>query len=85
MQVIRSASDLADCERVGGVSAQTRSRIGIFSRSDEKIEEELQALARNDASEMGADYVVPESAASAEGRQRFAAYRCLPSAADRPN
>ena len=76
------ASDIENCERVGAVTAQTRSRIGIFARSEKKILEELQTLARNDAAEMGADHVIAEGPPSVDGRQRFAAYRCLPASDD---
>lgn len=78
VQFIESSSSIRDCERVGAVTAQTKSRIGIFARSEAKILEELQTLARNDAAEMGANRVVAEGPPSVDGRQRFAAYRCLP-------
>ena len=60
VQVTRSSANIAGCERVGSVTAQTRSRVGIFARGEKKILEELKTLARNDAAEMGADHVVAE-------------------------
>ncbi|MFK7897761.1 MAG: DUF4156 domain-containing protein [Myxococcota bacterium] len=69
-------TNLDGCERVGAVTAQTKARVGFITRGEEKVIEELRTLARNDAAEMGAQLVVPEGPPSAEGRQRFAAYRC---------
>lgn len=83
VQLTRSSSGLEGCERVGAVTAQTKSRVGIFARSEKKILEELQSLARNDAAEMGADHIVEEGPPSVDGRQRFAAYRCVPAPNDR--
>lgn len=76
VQFMPSSSDLRGCERVGAVTAQTKSRVGFIARNEDTILEELQTLARNDAAEMGANRVVAEGPPSTEGRQRFAAYRC---------
>lgn len=78
VRLAESATSLEGCERVGAVTAQTRARVGIFARGEKKILEELVALARNDAAEMGANRVIAEGPPSVEGRQRFTAYRCSP-------
>lgn len=71
-----ASSAIESCKHVGAVTAQTKSRVGIFARSEKKILEELQSLARNDAAEMGANRIVAEGPPSVDGRQRFAAYLC---------
>ena len=70
------SSEIAGCKEKGAVNAQTRTKIGIFARSEKKIAEELESLARNNAAEMGANKIVAEGPPSVEGRQRFTAYSC---------
>jgi len=65
----------AGCEKIGNVSAKTADRVTIFARSDRKIEEELESLARNEATELGGDAIVPIGVPK-EGRQSFDVYRC---------
>jgi hypothetical protein len=63
------------CERVGVTSASTKYKVGIVNRGKEKIEEEIQILARNRAVEMGGNVLVADSDIT-EGSQRFVVYRC---------
>ena len=76
VRVVSSPEALTSCKKLGVVRSQTRARIGLFARSEEKISEELTALARNNAAEMGADSIVADGPPSVDGRQRFIAYRC---------
>jgi DhnA family fructose-bisphosphate aldolase class Ia len=76
VQVAPSQDAVTDCKKLGVVHSQTRARIGFFARSEEKISDELTALARNNAAEMGADSIVADGPPSVDGRQRFIAYRC---------
>jgi hypothetical protein len=66
----------AACERVGSTKARTKASVGIFPRSDEKVAEELETLARNDAPELGGNTVVAEGPVDEEGVQRFGIYAC---------
>ena len=76
VRVAPNEAAVADCQQVGGVRARTKSRVGFFSRSPEKVAEELATLARNDAVELGANTVLAEAPPSIEGTQRFKAYVC---------
>jgi len=76
VRVLR-ADAAASCERIGNVTAKTADRVTIFARSDRKIQEELESLARNEATELGGDAVVPIGNES-DGRQSFDVYRCQP-------
>jgi hypothetical protein len=67
---------VADCQHVGGVRAQTRARVGLFSRSPEKVAEELATMAKNDAVELKGNTVLAEGRPSIDGAQRFLVYRC---------
>ncbi len=65
----------ADCEKISTVNAKTAERVGVFARSDRKVREELESLARNDAADVGGDVIVPIGTMT-NGRQSFAIYRC---------
>ncbi|MBW2541580.1 MAG: DUF4156 domain-containing protein [Deltaproteobacteria bacterium] len=65
------------CEKIGNVTANTTDHVTIFARSDRKIQQELESLARNEATELGGDAIVPVGSAK-EGRQSFDVYRCRP-------
>ena len=74
VRILRSI-DVGDCEQVGKANAKTADRVGIFARTDRKIREELDALARNQAVDMGGNAIVPIGS-PADGRQAFDVYRC---------
>jgi hypothetical protein len=76
VRVLR-ADAVARCEKIGNVSAKTTDRVTIFARSDRKIQEELESLARNEATELGGDAIVPIGTET-KGRQSFDVYRCQP-------
>lgn len=63
------------CQRIGVTSASSLNKVGFINRSKEKIEEEIQVLARNKAVEMGGNVLVADSDIT-EGSQRFVVYRC---------
>jgi hypothetical protein len=73
---VASSDSLSDCTQVGTTKARTKIRLGIFARSEKKVAQELETLARNDAPELGGNTVVAEGAVDADGMQRFAIYAC---------
>lgn len=76
VRVLR-ADAAAGCEKIGNVTAKTADRVTIFARSDRKVHKELESLARNEATELGGDAIVPIGS-EADGRQSFDVYRCQP-------
>ena len=72
---IRQASAAADCQKIATVSAKTADRVVIFARSDRKVREELESLARNEAADKGGNAIVPIGT-MANGRQSFDVFRC---------
>jgi hypothetical protein len=68
-------AELRGCTSVGRTHAQTTDRVLLFARSDQKIQEELQSLARNEAALMGGDAIAPAGPIE-RGRQTFDVYRC---------
>ena len=72
---IAQSGDVAHCQHIGATHAKTSDRVWIFARGLETVDEELTALARNEAAEMGASAIVPQGP-SAGGRRSFDVYRC---------
>ena len=72
---VLQADATADCKKVGKIGSKTADRVVIFARSDQKVREELESLARNEASDLGGDAIVPIATAT-DGRQSFDVYRC---------
>jgi len=72
---VREASQVSHCERIGSATAKSLNKVGFINRNSDKLQSELATMARNEASAMGGNAVVPESQI-AEGRQTFGIYRC---------
>jgi hypothetical protein len=73
---VGTASQVAACERLGATHAKTSTKVGFFSRSRKKIDEEIERLARNEAADMGGNAIVAQGPTSSEGRRSFDVYRC---------
>lgn len=69
--------EVGACTHVGSTTATLKHTIAGFHRSDARMQREFAALARNAASELGGDTVVPASEPE-NGRQTFDIYRCMP-------
>ncbi|MCZ6618932.1 MAG: DUF4156 domain-containing protein [Gammaproteobacteria bacterium] len=67
-------ADIANCQKVGVVSAHTKDQV-VVNRSDNKVREELLVLARNEAARLDGDTIVA-MAPPREGQQDFTAYKC---------
>jgi hypothetical protein len=67
--------DVGSCREQGKVTVSVMNRVGPVDRSDLKVRDELEVLARNEAAKMGADTVKPLSEPS-EGSQQWGAYSC---------
>ena len=73
---VGTASEIVRCNKLGATHAKTSTKAAFFSRSAKKVDQELETLARNEASEMGGDTIVPQGPTSSEGRRSFDVYRC---------
>lgn len=63
------------CRALGTTTASVKHKVGVFTRSEEKVTEELVTLAKNKAAEMGGDSIVARGEPS-EGSMSFGIYRC---------
>lgn len=73
---VAKRNEVANCQKLGTTTSNGVSRVGILSRDEKVIFEELSTLARNEAASLGGNTVVPDSEISIDGRQRFAIYQC---------
>lgn len=74
---VLSAAEVTGCQRLGKTTVNTAARIGLLDRYPQQVQDELETLARNSASDLGGDTVVPLGT-PADGRQVYEIYRCVP-------
>lgn len=67
--------DVGSCKEQGKVTVSVMNRVGPVDRSDLKVRDELEVLARNEAAKMGADTIKPLGEPN-EGSQPWGAYTC---------
>ncbi len=79
---IRTAAQVANCQRLGVASSTTMDRLLLVDRNNERQQEELYTLARNEAGSMGGNAVVAVTNVT-NGRQRFEVYSCPDNRANR--
>ena len=72
---VADTSRVASCERVGETTVSVLSKVAFVDRSRDKMAEELETLARNEAVAKNADTIVATSELR-DGRQKFDLYRC---------
>jgi hypothetical protein len=69
------AFNVETCKKVGTATASVKHKVGIITRDEETVTEELITLAKNKAAEMGGDSIVAQGPAS-EGKMGFDIYKC---------
>jgi hypothetical protein len=65
----------AGCEKRGEVEVSVKDSLGPYERNPLRVRDELETLARNESPGLGAN-TVQALGEPADGRQRFAAWRC---------
>ena len=72
-----SEQEVVKCQFKGNTTVSVTDKLVGVRRHDEAIQQELVVLARNSAANMQGDTIVPLGD-EADGRRRFAVYRCVP-------
>ena len=74
---VRVAYDgnVSGCRQAGDISVSVADKVAFYHRSDLKVRDELETLARNQAAEMPADTIKAASEPH-DGAQNFTAYVC---------
>ena len=69
------AFNVETCKKVGTTTASVKHKVGMFTRSEEKVTDELTTLAKNKAAEMGGDSIVAQGE-PVDGSMSFDIYKC---------
>jgi len=74
---VRVAYDgnVSGCRDAGAISVSVTDKVAFYHRPDLKVRDELETLARNQAAEIPADTIKPNSEPK-DGSQQFQAYVC---------
>jgi phenylalanyl-tRNA synthetase beta subunit len=73
--LVKQKSEVADCRKIAHTTVSLRSRILGIERNKEKVQKELETLARNAAVDYEGNAVVASSVIK-DGKQSFDVYRC---------
>jgi len=73
--LVVEASNVETCKKLGTTTTSVKHKVGIITRSDEKVTEELTILAKNKAAEMAGDSIVAQGE-TVEGSMSFDIYMC---------
>ena len=73
--MVKSVDQVSQCKKVAKTTASLRDKVMGIERSGEKVQTELETLARNKAVEFGGNVVVPSSEI-VDGIQSFDVYQC---------
>lgn len=74
---VASAEQVTQCKNVGKTTVSVKAELGGVVRNKEKVQTELETLARNAAIDLNGDTVVP-AGESVDGKQTFNVYLCTP-------
>ena len=69
--------DVGACKDMGKISVSVLDHVGPVDRSDLKVRDELEVMARNEAASLDADTIKPLGDPR-DGQQNWAAYHCGP-------
>lgn len=69
-------NDVANCQHVGSTTASVVDKVAGLKRKEHIVKENLEILARNAATNMGGDTIVPASKID-RGKQTFNVYKCM--------
>ena len=72
---VREKDQVADCKKVGKVTASLADKVAGVKRSKEKVEKELEILARNNAVDYGGNTIVATTEVE-DGKRSYDVYKC---------
>ena len=75
VRVAYSNDEIAPCARLGEITVSVKASVGFVDRSETKVRDELESLARNEGATMGATHVYA-IAEPIDGSQRYEAFDC---------
>lgn len=72
---VASAEQVLNCKKMGSTTVSVKAEVATFAREAKTVQQELATLARNSATDLGGNVVVPVSKVD-KGKQVFAIYAC---------
>lgn len=72
---IAKAEEVAACTGLGRTTASVAHEVGFIPMHPDRVQENINLIARNSGASMGGDTLVPASGIT-DGRQTFEVYRC---------
>lgn len=75
VKVAYSSGAIANCVRLGEITVSVKASVAGIDRSETKVRDELESLARNEGATMNATHVYPVAEPLA-GSQKFEAFDC---------
>ena len=75
VRVVGEGQVPAGCVKRGEVEVSVKDKVGFYERSELKVKDELEVLARNEAPGLDAD-TIQAKGPPVDGAQRFLAFRC---------
>jgi hypothetical protein len=73
---VLTEAEVVSCKKLGTTTVSLKATIAGIERSAEKVQKELEVLARNRAMDLEGDTVVPLTEIE-DGQQTFSVYRCI--------
>jgi len=73
---VLSTTEVTSCKKLGKTTVSSKATIAGMERDPEKLQQELETLARNSAPDLNGDTVVPVGN-PVNGKQVFEVYRCI--------
>jgi len=73
--MVVTESDTSHCKEIGVVTVSLLAKVAGINRNAEKVQQELNTLARNSAGKLGGDTIAP-STGVVNGEQTYNIYRC---------
>ena len=73
---VLAPNDVTSCKHLGKTNNSVTAKVAGVKRPIETIEGELMTMARNSASDMGGDTIVPLTVLT-DGKQSFNIYKCI--------
>jgi len=73
---VLSPDEVTSCRELGKTTSSVMDKVVGIGRSAESIEEELETLSRNSASNLGGDTIVPLTVVE-NGQRTYQVYKCI--------
>ena len=75
--ILVKPGNVSNCQRVGTTNATVTHKIGVLTRDEQAVTEDLILVAKNSVAKMGGDSIVAKGP-NVDGKMSFDVYKCNP-------